>query len=414
MQLDSISWVLPGLLPGSFRGITFHVPDTGSDVGRRVVEYLFPGVDAADYDDFGLAPGLISLNGVIVGDDYRLQALALQAAFETAGPATLIHPWLGPMTVIMEEPAQITFSDRELRVVRFSARFKRFSSTASGIAPGLANLSSSISSIVYAATSLAAAVGAIISSVRTLSAARSYRVVTSAIDGLTAPAGTARLLPRLKASIADGNPADPVAFDLMMQTASALFNSDTSTPAVSPAAGAVIQEQPQPVPTMSMALTLVEQLNAASLDAPSDADRALLLAAGGQFLAQLAAQSTFASYVSRQEAQAMRGRVTAAIEAFCDSLDQFSGSTFDAASTVLRRSARDLQSSIIADINETIGRLPAVLIFRADRPLDAWLLAQHVFGDTPHLIEAGYRDIVARNNPRHASALPAGNIEVLG
>lgn len=414
MLIDSISWALPGLLPGSYRGIFFHAPDTTSDVGRRVVEYLFPGVDLADYDDFGLAPGVVSLNGLIVGDDYRAQAAALEAAFETPGPATLIHPWLGPMTVIMVEPAQIYFSDRELRVVRFSASFKRIKGGALSVGAGVAGLTSAISGIVSAATAVASAVGAIISSVRTLSAARSYRVVTSAIDGLTAPAGTARLLPRLKASIADGNPTDPVAFDMLMQTASALINSDTSTPAVSPAAGAVVQAQPQPVPTMSMALTLVEQLNAASLDAPSDADRALLLAAAGQFLAQLAAQSMFADYVSRQEAQAMRARVTAAIEALCDSLDQFSGSTFDAASTVLRRSARDLQSSIIADINETIGRLPAVLIFRADRPLDAWLLAQHVFGDTPHLIEAGYRDIVARNKPRHASALPAGNIEVLG
>jgi hypothetical protein len=414
MQLDSISWVLPGLLPGSYRGIVFHVPDASNDVGRRVVEYLFPGVDAADYDDFGLAPGVVSLSGLIVGEDYRVQAASLQAAFETAGPATLIHPWLGPMTVIMEEPAQIYFSDRELRVVRFSARFKRMPVAGTGILAGLSSLTSSIANVVASATSLATAVGSIISSVRTLSAVRSYRIVASAIDGLTAPAGSARLLPRLKATIADSSPADPLAFDALMQTASALVNSDTATPAVSPAAGAVTEELPEAVPAIGMALSLVEQLNTASLDTPADADRALLLVASAQFLAQLAAQSVFAEYTSRQEAQAMRARITVSIEALCDSLDQFSGSTFDAASTVLRRSARDLQSSIIADINETIGRLPPVLIFRADRALDAWLLAQHVFGDTPQLIEAGYRDIIARNNPRHPSVLPAGPIEVLG
>ncbi|WP_160009760.1 DNA circularization N-terminal domain-containing protein [Rhizobium sp. 18055] len=414
MQLDSISWVLPGLLPGSFRGIVFHVPDATSDVGRRVVEYLFPGVDAADYDDFGLAPGVVSFSGLIVGDDYRVQAMALQAAFEAPGPATLIHPWLGPMTVIMTEPAQIYFSDRELRVVRFSASFKRIDAGVLGAVAGLSGLTSAISGVVQAATSLAAAVGGIISSVRSLSAARSYRVVSSAIAALTAPAGTARLLPRLKATIGDASPADPLAFDALMQTASALVNSDNATPAVSPAAGAVIDDRPLALPAIGMALTLVEQLSAASLDAPADADRALLLTASAQFLGQLAAQSAFADYASRQEAQAVRARITVAIEALCDALDQFSGSTFDAASTVLRRSARDLQSAIIADINETIGRLPAVLVFRADRQLDAWLLAQHVFGDTPQLIEAGYRDIVARNNPRHPSALPAGGIEVLG
>jgi len=102
-----------------------------------------------------------------------------------------------------------------------------------------------------------------------------------------------------------------------------------------------------------------------------------------------------------------------AIDTVTDMLETFSGSTFDVQSTLLRRSARDLQAALIADINETIGRLPAVVIFKNERPLDAWLLAQHVFGDTPQLIEAGYREIVARNRPRHPAALPAGGVEVL-
>lgn len=413
MQLDSISWVLPGLLPGSFRGITFHVPDASSDVGRRVVEYLFPGVDLAAYDDFGRAPGVISISGLIVGDDYRAQAKALEAAFETAGPATLIHPWLGPMTVIVEEPAQIYFSDRELRVLRFTATLKRIASSASSILAGISGLSDAIASITAAATALAAGVSSILSATRGKAVSRSYRVLSSTAAAVTAPTGSARALPRIKAAIAATTPADPVALDSVVQTVTAVISEYAETPAVSPAASAVATEQATALALMGLGIGIAEQLTGAVADAPADADRALLLSAASQFLAATASQSTFADYASRQEAQAFRSRATVAIDALTDSLETFSGSTFDVQSTTLRRAARDLQAALIADINETIGRLPAVIVFRNDRPLDAWLLAQHVFGDTPALIEAGYRDIVARNRPRHPSALPAGGVEVL-
>ncbi|PDT05698.1 hypothetical protein CO666_03590 [Rhizobium chutanense] len=413
MQLDSIPWVLPGLLPGSFRGITFHVPDASSDAGRRVVEYLFPGVDAAAYDDFGRAPGVISFSGLIVGDDYRAQAVALQAAFETAGPATLIHPWLGPMTVIAEEPAQIYFSDRELRVLRFSATVKRIEGSASSILAGISGLSDSIASVSAAATALAAGVSSILSATRSKAVARSYRVLTSTAAAITAPAGSARALPRIKATIAATTPADPSALNSLVQTVASVVGEYAETPAVAPAASAAATEETSSLALMELGIGIAEQLAGAVADAPADADRALLLSSASHFLAATASQSTFADYASRQEAQTFRTRVVVAIDTLTDTLETFSGSAFDVQSATLRRAARDLQAALIADINETIGRLPAVVIFKNDRPLDAWLLAQHVFGDTPQLIEAGYREIVARNRPRHPSALPAGGVEVL-
>ncbi|MCM0751948.1 hypothetical protein DEA98_13705 [Brucella pseudogrignonensis] len=68
----------------------------------------FPGIDVAAYDDMGLAPAVIQLDGLIVSDSYIVSAKALQAAFETPGPGTLVHPWLGPMQVILEETAEIS------------------------------------------------------------------------------------------------------------------------------------------------------------------------------------------------------------------------------------------------------------------------------------------------------------------
>src|SRR5690606_31070027 len=40
-------------------------------------EYLFPGIDRAAYDDFGLLPAIVTVSGILVGDDYVARAAAL-------------------------------------------------------------------------------------------------------------------------------------------------------------------------------------------------------------------------------------------------------------------------------------------------------------------------------------------------
>jgi len=84
-----------------------------------------PGVDYSAYDDHGIGPENLSVEGIYIGDDYILQGKLLKQAFEMPGPATLMHPWWGVMQAILIEPAEITFSANELRVVRFSATFER-------------------------------------------------------------------------------------------------------------------------------------------------------------------------------------------------------------------------------------------------------------------------------------------------
>lgn len=413
MQIDAISLLLPGLLPGMYRGIGFHVPDTSSESGRRVVEYLFPGVDAAAYDDFGRAPGLVYISGLIIGDDYRAKGMALEAAFNTPGPGTLIHPWLGPMTVIMEEPGQIYFSDRELRVLRFTAAFKRMTS-GGGISGFSSSLGSAISTMVTVASLLSAVVGTrVISSSRGQAVTRSTRVVTEAIGSLTAPADSRRFLPRLKNAIAASAPSTPVALDGLVRSTAALFADVAETPAVSPAAEATIEPAPSPQSLMSMGADLGQILIEASRDAPADADRALLVSAAAHYLAQGSVQLSYAEFTSRQEALSYRRRMTDRLDALGDALDVLVAVTYDAETSAMRRATRALQAAIIAEVNEVVGRLPSVVTFRPERPLDAWMLAQHVFGDTPERIEAGYADIIARNRPRHPSQLPDGDIEVL-
>jgi len=411
MRFDSLD-TLPGLLPASYRGIGFHVLDTASEPGRRVLEYLFPGVDAAAYDDFGVLPNLISIEALIIGDDYKVKAAQLQRAFETAGPATLMHPWLGPMTVIMDEPALLSFSTQELRVVRISARFKKVAAS-SPVGLSLFSIASVIGSIIALASQLSSSVGTrVISASRSAAVTRSVRIVTAAIAAQTSPTGSAAFMPALRSTILKATPGTPTEYGQWIATAASMFAEASFTPAVAPAAEAVAAQDPSPESLLTISQALGSSLIASAIEAPSDGDRALLVAAAAQLLAQGAVQTAYVSFPSRREALDYRTAALDTTDRLIDTLEGFGGTLFQAETSALVSAARDLQAAIVSDINEVIGRLPDVLVFRPSRSLDAWQLALHVAGDTPSHIEEAYRDIVARNDPRHPSAIEAGAIEV--
>ena len=100
---------------------------------------LYPGLDLKTHDDTGPLDGPIRMSGLVIGDDYIAQANALEAAFRKAGPATLIHPWRGPIRCVLFRPAQFEYDVKELRVVRIDAEFDPVTSA------GLASLGTSLS-----------------------------------------------------------------------------------------------------------------------------------------------------------------------------------------------------------------------------------------------------------------------------
>ncbi len=409
--------LLPGLLPGFWRGIRFHVPDASTAAGRRITEQLFPGVDLPAYDDFGVAPAVISIEGLIVGDDYVAQAVALQAAMETPGLSTLVHPWLGPMTVMLEEPGQVYFSDRELRVTRFSVQFKRMPI---GGLSRLGMVRDSLSTLSTAVAIAAAAIGAMtaahekraISATRQLSVTRSHRVFSSAVAALAAPSDARRTLPRLKASVAGDAPTGATAFDVMVSDTVSILSAADLTPAVSPAAGTTMEIAPSPLALMAMAFDLGAAMSVAITAAPSPSDAVLLAVAAGRALVAGATQSLYASYESRREALAYRLRANTAINSAMAALEGFTSSIYAGEASDTRRALGDVQNAIAVDINERIGRLPDVLVLQPDVPVEAWQIAHHLFGDEPERVEAAYRDIVRRNRPRHPGYME-GAIEVL-
>lgn len=409
--------LLPGLLPGFWRGIRFHVPDASVAAGRRIAEQLFPGIDVPAYDDFGIAPAVISIEGLVVGDDYIAKAAALQVAMETPGLSTLIHPWLGPMTVMLEEPGQVYHSDRELRVTRFSVQFKRMPLTGGS---GLARLGGSLSALTTAITLVASAISTFsaahekqsISAAGQRAVTRSHRIFGSTVTALSAPAGARRTLPRLKASVPVTAPTGAIAFDAMISATVATLAVADLPPAVSPAAGSTVEAAPSSLALMTMAFDLAKSLATAAPDAPSPSDAALLAIAAGRALAAGAEQSRFAAYESRREALSYRLRANGAIDAAISALEGFTNSIYAGEASDVRRALVDLQNAIAIDINERVGRLPDALVLNPDAPVDAWQIAHHLFGDEPEKVEAAYRDIVRRNRPRHPAYME-GPIEVL-
>ncbi len=418
MILDSISHVLPGCLPASFRGIGFFVPDASSEPGRRVAEHLFPGTDRAAYDDHGLLPNIVTLDGILVGDDYVAQARALEAAFERAGPGTLVHPWLGAMTVILVDPAEISFSAAELRVARFTASFTRIRASGFG---GLFGGFSTASALLGAVTSLVSSARALAMSpetltpsrARPLAAQRSGRLLRD--SWLALPAG--RATPVIRAAVAGALPSSPAAFGQAIGAASGallgMVSEIAGTPAVSPAAESPASFAMPAAEALRLLLDAAGRMLDHSADAPSPTDRAMLIAAAAEPLAQAARLSAYISHESRPDAMALRSTLITAAGGVVEATDALDATLFAAPGSVLRLDVDELRTRIVADINEAIGRLPALTVLETTREADAWLVANHFYGDRPETIEAGHRSIVSRNRPRHPAQLPAGRIEVL-
>jgi len=400
---------LPGLMRASFRGVPFFVPDVKSAVGRRVVAHYFPGLDVAAYDDMGLHSERISFEALYVGDDYIAQAKRLKAAFEAPGPGTLIHPWFGAINVILIEPAEISFSSEELRVVRISVEFERVVATArSSPATGPA--------LIGAGLTLANAAMGLIDAVqgKTLSRLRSdasVRIGSAYFDLWRDVSEVRSLMPAIM-------PSTPAGLGKVVNSLSEgiveLAADTVALSAIAPAAGsakakAVLSSERGLHLTLNMAASMTKTM----ADAPSVADAALAAAVTGDLLARIAPLLERINPQSRIEALTIRRRATEALKDFSNALAYLFETSFSGEVSHLHRAVREMGLRLIADINETIGRLPQTTTLKLERDSDAWLIAHMLYGDDLSQVEAGYLDIIARNRLRHPASIEADNIEIL-
>jgi len=139
----------------------------------------------------------------------------------------------------------------------------------------------------------------------------------------------------------------------------------------------------------------------------------------GRAISSIAALGTagglaaYSSFPSREEAVGLRKQIVAAATVAREAVGTLVDGTIAGEASVACQAVSTLAAAAAADINEAIGRLPAVIVFATLRDTDAFLLANQLDGDRPETIEAGYRSIVTRNGPRHPARLPAGRVEAL-
>lgn len=425
----SASLTAPGLLPGgslaallddlfvaSFRGVEFHMPSSDTEAGRRIITVLFPGRDLVLHEDIGALPRRIAVEGVIVGDDYVRRAAALQAACEIAGPGTLVHPWLGEIQVVPAEPCRVQYSERELRVARFSVAFEPWQEAEAPRPDTLGRL-------LAAADALRAEARALLR--RVLAPVRLALGVVAAVNGaaaslattwrqvLTGVAGGGSLRLALAAPldalagftlpVGAASPGDAAADTLeAVPLAASRAGRPAPAPAIGPAAPVAAA-----VPDPRIAAELL--LDAAGALAPGPAaEIPLRLAARAQALAEAARLGTEIAFESRGAARAWRGRLDVALGSAIAAAAQL-GATEPEAAGLLLAALADLRDASLRDLDERIGRLPEVVEITAPEPgLPAWLVAQHLAGDDPARVAALHADLVARNRLAHPGVVAGG------
>jgi len=122
-----MSW-MKNLQQASFRGVPFKVMDADTGVGRRNVLHQYPFKDVPYVEDLGADADEFSINAYILQNrensfDYFGERDALIAAIKGSGSGTLIHPFLGELTVAVLGKARISESFEEGGIARFSITF---------------------------------------------------------------------------------------------------------------------------------------------------------------------------------------------------------------------------------------------------------------------------------------------------
>lgn len=87
------------LLPASFRGISFLIPQASVPVGMKGQLHEFPQRDEPYFEQLGKQSQVHRLTVWIIGDDCFERRDKFLEAIQTPGAGELVHPWLGRMQV---------------------------------------------------------------------------------------------------------------------------------------------------------------------------------------------------------------------------------------------------------------------------------------------------------------------------
>lgn len=426
----ALSDLFNSLFEASWRGIEFHMADPKHEVGRRVERSFFPGKDTTAHEDLGALDGSISVNGLIIGEDYVRRARALEAAFRQPGPGTLVHPWIGELQVVLAKAAQIRFNDQELRVARFEAVFEPWNERDPAPQDTLGKLLAQVDAVKAQVRGLLRqALAPLMLPLAAISAVQGYAdAARSTWSGLLAGGrGAGAILAALPTTAfsglsgvgglaIDSGWADEVTdrLDAVPAGISAAA-APIDVPMVSPAAEATVAALPIDARAATELLLAAAPGLALTLLDPAPGP-ALALAGQAQAMAAAVATASGIPFESRQDAVAWRIRIDGALGRLAGDAAAVTAASIGGSGGpgALWRGVTDLRAAWARDMNDRIGRLPSVERFTPPGPVPLWLVAQHIAGGDPSRVIAQYQDLVARNRLRHPAVLAPGQVlEVL-
>lgn len=110
------------LRDGMFRGAPFYCEEAKLRGGRRQAVFEYPQREQGDSEDMGRKLRRFSLDLFVLGEEYMAARDQLLVALESAGPAWLVHPYLGELYVAVED-YDLTESTKEGGIAKFSVQF---------------------------------------------------------------------------------------------------------------------------------------------------------------------------------------------------------------------------------------------------------------------------------------------------
>ncbi|CAB1402371.1 Phage tail/DNA circulation protein [Pseudomonas fluorescens] len=110
------------MLPASFRGISFLIPQASVPVGMKVQLHEFPQRDEPYAEQMGKQARVHRLVCWIIGDDCFERRDKFMEAVQTPGAGELVHPWLGRMQVKAGE-AELTHDFKQGGMAAFAVTF---------------------------------------------------------------------------------------------------------------------------------------------------------------------------------------------------------------------------------------------------------------------------------------------------
>ncbi|MEE8657664.1 DNA-circ-N domain-containing protein [Acetobacteraceae bacterium EV16G] len=427
----------------AWRGVRFAMPNVQEETGRRLLQLYFPGRSDFRMQDFGALDGPIRVEGLIIGDDYVIRAKRMRDALRKAGPATLVHPWLGTMRCRILQTGTIVFSDGNIRLARFSATFVR--DPAPKTKRGLfGRVEDTLTSVLETADRLMDE--ALIAARRILSPAtlplalisaatnvvQIAQGVWNAVAGNTAPLSVrdaaAPALSTLNEGIAipahnnETEFADRLATLLVDVPASIASSvSGSGRPAIASAEEVVgetnnVLDARQVTPLLISAASALREKSRTAESAAADVNavRGLSLVNEAMLAAQIVAAAAALIYQSQEDAITWRDRLVKMLDEIAADIDRINArSSATVPTNGVAQAISDLRAAVTADISERLGRLPTVSSVTLPRAMSSWLIAYSVGGDRPEKVEDLWRDMISRNHIRHPALSGPGKLKLL-